>query len=286
VKRLVLLIVLAMFVAAAAPLARAEDGAMPAVADFPAVGEGRYQVFAQSGHQMAYEVNMFMNEMLRQYETYFNNDAFKSGARVVVFDNIPDFHRYATTALGTPHAWLAGYCQPKTDAAGNRSFELVVYQSPSLWSTLAHEGFHQFLDYELGRKIPVWLNEGMAQYFETSFYMGSTFNVGRVNRSKLLLAQILIHGGKAPPLKQMVQWTPQEFYDNADIAYPISWAFVYYLLKSDHDPTVALEFHRYLQAVKSGGDDFKTAQERLAQDCARWQSDFEDYILHLEAQTN
>ncbi len=265
---------------------RAEDDAGPAVGAFSSVNDGRYQVLAQSGHQMAYEVNMFMNEMLRQYETYFNNVAFKSGARVVVFDNLLDFRRYAANALGTPHPWLAGYCQPKTDAAGNRSFELVVYQSPSLWSTLAHEGLHQFLDYELGRKIPVWLNEGMAQYFETSFYTGSSFHVGQVNRSKLLMAQILIHGGKAPPLTQLVQWTPQEFYNNAEIAYPMSWAFVYYLLKSDHDPTVSLEFNRYLQTIRNGGDNLKTAQEIMARDAARWQADFEDYILHLEAQAN
>jgi uncharacterized protein DUF1570 len=283
VKRLVLLIVLSVAVPVAV---QAEEDTGPAVADFSSVNDGRYQVFAQSGHQMAYEVNMFMNEMLRQYESYFNNAAFKSGARVVVFNNIPDFRRYATTALGAPHAWLAGYCQPKTDASGKRCFDLVVYQSPSLWSTLAHEGFHQFLDYELGHKIPVWLNEGMAQYFETSFYTGSTFHVGQVSRSKLVMAQILIHGGKAPLLKQIVRWTPNEFYDNAEVAYPMSWAFVYYMLKSDHDPTVALEFHRYLQAVRSGGDDFKTAQETMARDSARWQADFEDYILHLEAQTN
>ena len=274
-----------MLAVAASVPARAQHGAGLAVDDFSQVNDGRYQVLAESGHQMAYEVNMFMNEMLRQYETYFNNAAFKSGARVVVFDNVPDFHRYATTALGAPHDWLAGYCQPKTDASGNRTFELVVYQSPSLWSTLAHEGFHQFLDYELGRKIPTWLNEGMAQYFETSFFTGPTFHVGQVSRYKLMEAQILIRGGKAPPLKQIIQWTPQEFYGNAPVAYPMSWAFVYYLLKSERDPTVSLEFNRYLRAIKSGGD-FKDAQERMLQNCARWQADFEDYVLHLEGQTN
>ena len=168
-----------------------------------------------------------------------------------------------------------------TDSAGNRSFELVVYQSGTVWPTLAHEGFHQFLAYELGQKIPIWLNEGMAQYFETSHFLGSTFVVGGVNFTKLQQVQLLIKSGKAPPLKDIIEWNPSTFYSRAEIAYPMSWALTYYLLKSGHDPSVSMEFRRYLQAVKAGGSDFQSAQERLSQGCQRWQADFNDSFLHL-----
>ena len=274
--RLIPFLILAAFVAATGD---AEDGV--SIETFAQVNEGRYQVFAQGGHQMAFQVNMFMNEMLRQYETYFNNVTLKRAARVVVFSNNQDFRQYATAAIGHPHPWLQGYCKPMTDSAGNSSFELVVYQSGAVWPTLAHEGFHQFLAYELGPRIPVWLNEGMAQFFETSHYLGSTFDVGSVNFSKLQQVQALIRSGKSPRLNEIIGWNPATFYGHAEIAYPMSWALVYYLLKSNQHPAASAEFRQYLQAVRAGGDDLQNAQERLSQSCQRWQSDFEESFMRL-----
>ena len=264
----------------------AEDSGAPSVADFTNVTQGRYQVLAQGGHQMGLEVNMFMNAMLDQYEKFFHNWNGKAGARVVVFDNPDDFRHYASNVVSMTHAGLAGYCHFITDEAGNQFYELVTYQDVSLWRVLAHEGFHQFIGYELGQQIPTWLNEGMAQYFETSFITGSRFNVGQVSRLKLLYAQALIVNKQAPAVAQMIQWDRATFYANANVAYPMSWALVYYLLNSNNDRFEQSEFRRYLQDLKLGKDDIKSLQRRFGADANRLQSDFEDYILHLKAQTD
>ncbi len=258
----------------------------PSIADFANATQGRYQVFAQGGHQLAFEVNMFMNEMLRQYEKYFNNWALKAGTRVIVFDNTDDFRRYAGDVMSLTHAGLAGYCYFKTDEVGNQFYELVTYQDANLWRVLAHEGFHQFIGYELGQQIPLWLNEGMAQYFETSFVTGTRFNVGQVSRSKLLYAQALIVNKRAPPLAQLIQWDRATFYANANVAYPTSWALVDYLLNSNNDRFQQSEFRRYLQDLKLGKDDIQSFQKRFGRDSDRWQADFEDYILRLKGQTD
>ena len=265
---------------------RAQQTEVPSVAEFPNVTDQRYQVFAQGGHQLAFEVNMFMNEMLRQYEKFFNNWTLKEGTRVIVFGNTDDFRRYAGTVVTLTHAGLAGYCYFKTDEVGNQFYELVTYQDANLWRVLAHEGFHQFIGYELGQQIPIWLNEGMAQYFETSFVTGTRFNVGQVSRQKLLYAQALIVNKKAPPLAQLIQWDRGTFYANANVAYPMSWALVYYLLNSNDDRFQQSQFRRYLQDLKLGKDDIKSFQKRFGQDSDRWQADFEDYILHLTPQTD
>ncbi|HUI07874.1 MAG TPA: DUF1570 domain-containing protein [Verrucomicrobiae bacterium] len=270
----------------AASQAWAQQADAPSIADFANVTQGRYQVFAQGGHQLAFEINMFMNGMLRQYEKYFNNWTLKEGTRVIVFDNPDDFRRYAGSVVTLTHAGLAGYCYFKTDEAGNQFYELVTYQDANLWRVLAHEGFHQFIGYELGQQIPLWLNEGMAQYFETSFVTGTHFNVGQVSRQKLMLAQYLILNKQAPPLAQLIQWDRSTFYANANVAYPMSWALVYYLLNSNGDRFQQGEFRRYLQDLKLGKDDIASFHRRFGQDSGRWQADFEDYILHLKAQTN
>jgi hypothetical protein len=283
VKPRTLLVILALAVTS---VTRAQDTTAPSIANFPNVTEGRYQVFAQGGHQMAFEVNLFMKEMLRQYEKFFNNWSIKDGARVIVFDNPEDFRRYAGNVVSLTHAGLAGYCHLKTDEAGNQFYEIVTYQDPNLWRVLAHEGFHQFIGYELGLQIPTWLNEGTAQYFETSSITGSHFNVGQISRNKLLYAQALILNKKAPPLAQLVTWDQATFYANANVAYPTSWALVYYLLNSNNDRYEQSRFRRYLQDLKFGNDSFRSLQKEFGSDVNRWQADFEDYILHLKPQTD
>jgi hypothetical protein len=265
---------------------RAQDTATPSVANFANVTDERYQVFAQGGHQLAFEVNKFMNDMLRQYEKFFNNWSGKAGARVIVFDNVADFRNYAGNVVSLTHAGLAGYCHLKTDEAGNQFYEIVTYQDANLWRVLAHEGFHQFIGYELGLQIPTWLNEGTAQFFETSFSTGSRFNVGQISRNKLLYAQALIVNKKAPPLAQLVTWDQATFYANANVAYPISWALVYYLLNSNNDRYEQSRFRRYLQDLKFGNDSIRSLQREFGSDMSRWQADFEDYILHLKPQTD
>ena len=278
-----LLVVLALAVTSRA---RAQVTTTPSIADFANVTDGRFQVFAQGGHQMAFEVNLFMKEMLRQYEKFFNNWSAKDGARVVVFDNPEDFRRYAGDIVSLTHAGLTGYCHLKTDEAGNQFYELVTYQDPNLWRVLAHEGFHQFIGYELGSQVPMWLNEGTAQYFETSSITGSHFNVGQISRTKLLYAQALILNKKAPPLAQLVTWDRATFYANANVAYPTSWALVYYLLNSNNDRYEQSRFRRYLQDLKFGYDSVRSLQKEFGSDASRWQADFEDYILHLKPQTD
>jgi hypothetical protein len=277
---------LAVLALAVTSVTRAQDTSAPFVGNFANVTEGRYQVFAQGGHQMAFEVNLFMNEMLRQYEKFFNNWSGKAGARVVVFDNVNDFRNYAGNVVSLTHAGLAGYCHLKTDEAGNQFYEVVTYQDANLWRVLAHEGFHQFIGYELGLRIPTWLNEGTAQYFETSSITGSHFNVGQISRNKLLYAQALILNKKAPPIAQLVTWDQATFYANANVAYPTSWALVYYLLNSNNDRYEQSRFRRYLQDLKFGNDSIRSLQREFGSDMSRWQADFEDYILHLKPQTD
>src|SRR5439155_3335058 len=157
-------------------------------ADFPVVTAGHYQVFAQSGTEMAGQVNGYMNAMLELYSRYFLNWTVKDGARVVVFDNIEDFREYSRNSVGVTHSGLLGYCHLKTDEDGNTFDELVAYEHAGLWTVLAHEGFHQFIGYELGRGIPVWLNEGMAQWFESATVRNGRLVTGSVDRRRLGLA--------------------------------------------------------------------------------------------------
>ena len=244
--------------------------ALALLTDFSEVTAGHYQVFAQSGTEMAGQANGYMNAMLELYSRYFSNSTAKDGARVVVFSDVEDFREYSREATGMTHKSLLGYCHLKTDEDGNSFYELVAYEHAGLWTVLAHEGFHQFIGYELGREIPVWLNEGMAQFFENSVVKNGRLQSGTVDRNRLALARSLIVGRRAPTIRELLGMDRAEFYGNASVNYPMSWALVYFLSTQR-----GAALRRYLQDLKWSRD-----ARRIGRDSAQWQSEFEHFIVN------
>jgi hypothetical protein len=254
------------------------------IAEFAHVAAGQYQVLAQSGAGRAWEVNRFMNRMLREYSRFFSNWQPKPGARVVVFDNMEDFRAYSAQATRATHEQLAGYCHLKTDEEGNTFYELVTYEHENLWPVLAHEGFHQFLGYELGLEVPMWLNEGLAQYFETSRVVAGRFLTGEVSARKLRAARYALRTGQAPRISQLLTMDRASFYSQAQTTYPASWALVHYLLHRDGSSYRSSEFRRYLAELKRNADSIRSFQRRFGAASAEWQRDFERYVFSLQPQ--
>ncbi len=242
---------------------------------------GQYQVFAQSSNQLAWQVNQFMNQMLGQYSRYFSNWSLKQGARVIVFSNPNDFLAYSA-GISPLHSGLAGYCHLKTDEAGNTFYELVTFEHDNLWQVLAHEGFHQFLGYELGLQVPIWLNEGLAQYFETSYVDGGRLRTGLPDKNKLRAAKYLILSKKAVSVSDLLQMDRATFYANAQVTYPMSWALVYYLMMRDNTNYSASNFRHYLQDLKSNRDDVASFQRRFGRESEQWERDFVRFVLRLQ----
>jgi hypothetical protein len=252
------------------------------LSEFTNVTAGHYQVLAQSGPQIGGQVNGYMNAMLQLYSRYFSNWTIKDGARVVVFSNREDFRAYSRDSVGMTHPSLAGYCHLKTDEDGNTFFELVTYESEQLWQVLAHEGFHQFIGYELGMEIPVWLNEGMAQYFESCAVKYGRLVPGGLDKTKLAIAQMLIQQKRALSVSELLAMDRPTFYANPNVTYPMSWALVYYLMQRDGTYYMNNSFRRYLQDLKFSHDSALSFRRRFGRDSAQWQTDFYNYILHLK----
>jgi hypothetical protein len=271
--------VVALFVLLFSPLGvRAETPVD--IGGFANVTAGHYQVFAQSGPEIAGQVNGYMNAMLQLYSQYFSNWTVKDGARVVVFNNLDDFRDYSRDSVGVTHRSLLGYCHLKTDEDGNTFYELVTYEHTGLWQVLAHEGFHQFLGYELGREIPVWLNEGMAQYFETSTVKNGRLVPDNIDRRRLAMAQALIVARRAPAISSFLTMDRRTFYGDSAVTYPMSWALVHYLMTRDGSSYRNGQFRRYLQDLKWSRDSVASFSKRFGRDSAQWQSDFEHFIVN------
>ncbi len=126
------------------------------------------------------------------------------------------------------------------------------------FKTLQHEGFHQFAWYHLGRDLPTWLNEGLAQYFEDAVILESGMKLGLANPQRLALVRDALTFGYAldgEALRQLEhhEWshTLSTNASRSELLYAQAWSLVYYLIHGD-DGKYLESFEAYLRMLGMG----------------------------------
>jgi hypothetical protein len=154
---------------------------------------------------------------------------------------------------------VAGYYQRGQD----RDFIVLSGRvfPETLTSIVYHELTHYFLSRTLVEDRPVWLNEGLAEYFATADIREEEITLGGLSpeRMQSLRANSML------PLKQFFAVDTSSSYYNeslkASVFYAQAWAFVHYLMHGPH----AAEFRRYLEALTKrdvGLFDYVSVSER------------------------
>jgi hypothetical protein len=138
--------------------------------------------------------------------------------------------------------------------------------------TLQHEAFHQFAYNAIAREIPVWLNEGLAQFFEEGLWNGDGFLLGEVPPRRLRQLRADLKSGRLVEFGQLLHmnndtWTARLAANRGDgvTQYNQSWAMVHFLVMTQADNghyvyrERLLDMLRLLHAGKSGDDAFRQA---------------------------
>jgi len=118
---------------------------------------------------------------------------------------------------------------------GSRLMAVAHPERPQLtWSTVQHEGFHQFVDAAIGRSLPIWVNEGMAEYFGEGIFTGDRFYVGLIPPERLARVREGIRQNRFLSLPEMMclslaQWNRALREENYDQA----WSMVQFLAHGD-----------------------------------------------------
>lgn len=154
------------------------------------------------------------------------------GTRVMVFRDAASYHDFKPKRTdGTLDDTVAGFFVPGDDvnyitlSAGDRSDPLA---------TAAHEYFHAVLDANYRhREIPPWLNEGLAEYFQTMHIAADksvTFGTPRTDSFNLLRRTAAI------PLKNLIETDGEQLSSMADqprsLFYAEAAALVHYLMQA------------------------------------------------------
>ena len=101
--------------------------------------------------------------------------------------------------------------------------------------TLQHEAFHQFAYQAISPKLPVWLNEGLAQIFEEGIWTGRQFYIGEIPPRRLRQLQADMAVGRMASFETFIGQTNDGWAatlrdrESAAAQYNQAWAMVHFL---------------------------------------------------------
>lgn len=99
--------------------------------------------------------------------------------------------------------------------------------------TARHEAFHQYVN-ELVPELPVWLNEGLAQYFQTLRKEKGQLVAGAVRPAAVTMLKQLENRNSIPTLAQIFAVKRETFYGQDSGAwYALSWMVVHALAQGE-----------------------------------------------------
>lgn len=144
---------------------------------------------------------------------------------VYLFSGQGTYLLYAREVSGALPVHTAGVYSPALQ-------QLLIWNLPrraEMLRTVRHEGFHQFLDRRVG-SAPVWLNEGLAEYFSFSRLERGRWAHG--DRVEHHLAALRRPGFEWTPLEELLRLEPEEFYAGKGDRYAEAWHWVHFLESS------------------------------------------------------
>jgi hypothetical protein len=160
-----------------------------------------------------------------------------------------------------------------------------------LLQRLFHEAFHAYLlnfvypprDGEL----PRWLNEGLAQIFETAVFEVGELRIGHADKERLDAVRVALSKDALLPLADLLRCGAKQFqvaHDGdkqvSDRYYLASWALAFYLT-FDRKVVGTPALDAYVRDLKRGTDPLDAFRTLTGQPLSKFEKDFQDYLKHL-----
>lgn len=170
---------------------------------------------------------------------------------VVIFQAQSSFADYIKSSGMKAPASAIGLFRQFSDGKGQiLTFRRETEEFHTL-STLYHEGTHQFVGMVMNLKDPpLWMNEGLAVYFENSKFEDGVFNIGIIPRERLIFLQKAVQSGKYIPLADLFE-RKRDTFDT--LCYSESWAVVYFFLNAEGG-MYQERFIKYFRELRAGKD--------------------------------
>jgi len=212
-----------------------------------------YDVLSDIDQKTCAEAARILEDSLRAYSVHLKR-VRKDNRRftVYLFSGQAGFLAHCRDALGGASTRAAGVYSPVLK-------QLLIWNLPdrnAMMRTVRHEGFHQYLD-RIMEEPPVWLNEGLAEYYETADYVNGRWQIGKVRDDHL---ETLVHGKALQPLEEFIRLPKHRFYRTAGPCYAQAWALIHFFR---HGPAKYRPLFEKLFEALQGDDPTSTVLDRV-----------------------
>lgn len=172
-----------------------------------------------------------------------------------------------------------------------RNDEAFAAARQRLFCRLYHESFHAYLSTFVyptqSGELPLWLNEGLAQIFESAIVEVGELRVRPPDTARLHAAQQAVSKGELLPLVDLLKSQPRNFQiahgddrQMSDRYYLASWALAYYLT-FEMNLLGGKALDEYVQANKRGTDPLEAFRELAGRPLAAFEKDHRAYLSKL-----
>lgn len=142
---------------------------------------------------------------------------------------------------------------------GQAGLATWVYNKPrrETIQTLQHEGFHQFAYRFIGPELPLWVNEGLAVYYEQAHLIKGKFKLGIAEPHRIAHIQKGIDQKQHFPINEIIGITSDQWFANmgdpikGSMQYTQSWSICHFLIHGNKG-RYQKAFNRYLSMIASG----------------------------------
>ena len=208
------------------------------------------------------------NSKLRRVE---DNQAGKF--EVYYFSGEAGYGAYCEGLMGEPAENTLGLYSPWLK-------QLLIWNSSDpvmTMRTVRHEGFHQYFDRLVGDS-PIWLNEGLAEYYEQARFVDGRWRDDQLNMDHLGVLQLA--EDEWTPLEEFLRLDNSSFRFDPTLHYAQAWALVHFLLNGGKESEAVLD--KLLDLLSEGAGN-KEAVRRAFEGVAltQFEADLRRYVREL-----
>jgi hypothetical protein len=179
----------------------------------------------------------------------------------------------------------------KIDATEGRNARAFAHAQERLFRRLYHEAFHAYLANFVypGRdgEVPRWLNEGLAQIFETAIVEVGELRVGHADPERLEELRRALARGTLLPLADLLRSGPKQFQvahagdrQASDRYYLASWAMAFYLT-FDRKLLGTRALDDYVRAPRRGENAPAAFRALVGQPLPQFEKEYLQYLKRL-----
>jgi len=242
-----------------------------------------YVIKTDVSEKAAKNAGKAMEQLYKVFTEIFRpeNDKVDSKTEVVIFAKEEDFRRLAgLDATGAPKGQL-GFFRAMPDG----QTQIATYRREGdefgTMNTLYHEATHQFLLLVMGgpkKAPPLWLNEGLAVYFENSRWENGVFKTGIIPNERLAVLQKALRAGLCVHLADLMK-RGKDTYDA--LCYSESWSLIYFFIKSDGGAH-AKRFAEYFKMLREGKDPDEAFKTCFTADLDKLERAWKKFVLEIK----